>query len=72
MIMTRLNDADLRLRDLKVLSAALRERSLTRAAEALDTTQPSVSKVLSRLRAHFDDPLFVSQRLGHAPNGKGS
>jgi DNA-binding transcriptional LysR family regulator len=66
MIMTRANDADLRLRDLKVLNVVLRERSLTRAAEALDTTQPSVSKVLMRLRTHFGDPLFV--RNGQAMN----
>jgi DNA-binding transcriptional LysR family regulator len=59
MIMPKSNDTDLRLRDLKVLSVVLRERSLTRAAEALDTTQPSVSKVLARLRTHFGDPLFV-------------
>jgi DNA-binding transcriptional LysR family regulator len=65
-IMTKSNDAELRLRDLRVLSVALRERSLTRAAEALDTTQPSVSKVLARLRTHFGDPLFI--RNGQAMN----
>lgn len=52
-------NSDLRLRDLKLLSTALQERSLTRTAEILGTTQPSVSKTLGRLRAHFDDPLFV-------------
>ena len=56
--MTSTNDVDLRLRDFRVLSVVLRELSLTRAAEALETTQPSVSKVLARLRTHFDDPLF--------------
>jgi DNA-binding transcriptional LysR family regulator len=50
---------DIGLRDLRVLSVLLRERSLTRAAEVLGTTQPSVSKALARLRAHFDDRLFV-------------
>ncbi|OQW61516.1 MAG: hypothetical protein A4S14_17120 [Proteobacteria bacterium SG_bin9] len=65
-IMTEQNDADFRLWELKVLNAVLRERSLTRAAEALDTTQPAVSKVLARLRAHFGDPLFV--RNGQAMN----
>ena len=64
--MTKSNDADFRLSDLKVLNVVLRERSLTRAAEALDTTQPSVSKILARLRAHFGDPLFV--RNGQAMN----
>ena len=52
-------NTDLRLRDLRMLSVALRERSLTRAAEILDTTQPSISKSLARLRAHFGDPLLV-------------
>ena len=65
--MTEANDADLRLRDFKVLNVVLRERSLTRAAEALDTTQPSISKVLARLRTHFGDPLFVRTRAVGRP-----
>jgi DNA-binding transcriptional LysR family regulator len=55
----RKRHSDIGLRDLRVLSVLLRERNLTRAAELLGTTQPSVSKVLARLRAHFDDRLFV-------------
>ena len=35
------------------------ERSLTRAAEILNITQPAVSNALARLRLAFDDPLFV-------------
>jgi len=69
-IITKVNDADLRLRDFNVLSVVLRERSLTRAAEALETTQPSVSKVLARLRTHFDDPLFVRHGLTMHPTAK--
>ena len=42
----------------------LREQSLTRAAEQLETSQPTISKVLARLRAVFQDPLLV--RDGHA------
>lgn len=57
--MAQARPADLGMRDLRVLGALLRERSLTRTAEMLGTTQSSVSKVLARLRAHFDDPLFV-------------
>lgn len=53
------NAIDLRLRDLRTLSVVLRERNLTRAAELLDTTQPSISKALSRLRRHFGDPLVI-------------
>ena len=52
-------NTDFRLRDLRMLSVALRERSLTRAAEILNTSQPAVSKSLARLRAHFGDPLLV-------------
>jgi DNA-binding transcriptional LysR family regulator len=64
MVMTIWNNADLRLRDLRVLSVVLQEHNLTRAAEVLDTTQPSISKVLARLRGHFGDPLFI--RNGNA------
>lgn len=59
MLMPARNATELRLKDLKTLSVLLRERNLTRAAELLDTTQPSISKVLARLRAHFGDPLVV-------------
>jgi DNA-binding transcriptional LysR family regulator len=64
MIMSFRDDATLRLHDLKTLSVVLRERNLTRAAELLDTTQPAISKILARLRAHFGDPLVI--RNGHA------
>lgn len=36
------------------------ERNVTRAAERLNMTQSTMSGVLSRLRAHFRDELFVS------------
>jgi DNA-binding transcriptional LysR family regulator len=70
MIMTEQNDAGFRLWDFKVLSAVLRERSLTRAAEALDTTQPAISKVLARLRGYFGDPLFVRNGQVMNPTAK--
>ena len=57
--MPNLNDSDLKLRDLRVLEVMLTECSLTRAATRMNTTQPSLSKALARLRAHFDDPLLV-------------
>jgi DNA-binding transcriptional LysR family regulator len=65
--MTDWNDVDLRLRDLRTLNVVLQERNLTRAAQTLGTSQPSVSKVLARLRTHFDDPLVV--RNGNARDG---
>jgi DNA-binding transcriptional LysR family regulator len=50
---------DISLRHLKVLSLLLEVGSLTRAAQILDVSQPTVSKALARLRAHFGDPLLV-------------
>jgi LysR family transcriptional activator for leuABCD operon/LysR family transcriptional activator of mexEF-oprN operon len=35
------------------------ERGVSRAAKSLKVTQPAVSNVLSKLRARFDDPLFI-------------
>jgi DNA-binding transcriptional LysR family regulator len=55
--------SELNIFQIRVLDALLREQSLTRAADLLDTTQPALSKTLSRLRQHFDDPLFV--RVAH-------
>jgi DNA-binding transcriptional LysR family regulator len=54
---------ELNIFQLRVLDALLREQSLTRAADVLNTTQPSLSKTLARLRRYFDDPLFV--RVAH-------
>lgn len=54
-----LNRLDLNL--LHVFDTIYREGSLTRAAKALHLTQPAVSHSLSRLREHFDDPLFTRQ-----------
>ena len=44
-----------------------RERNLTRAAARLGTSQPSMSRMLSQLRATFDDPLFVRAPGGVLP-----
>lgn len=54
-----LNRLDLNL--LYVFDTIFREGSLTRAAQALHLTQPAISHSLSRLREHFDDPLFTRQ-----------
>src|SRR6476646_2899473 len=56
--------SELNLRELRILNALLHERSITRTAQLLATTQPGISKVLRHLRAQFADPLFV--RNGHA------
>jgi DNA-binding transcriptional LysR family regulator len=47
------------LAQLQVLDSLLRERSLTRTADLLGMSQPTVSRILARLRHHFGDPLFV-------------
>jgi DNA-binding transcriptional LysR family regulator len=62
--------SDLNLRELRVLSVLLQERSITQTALVLETTQPAISKTLKHLREQFSDPLFV--RNGHAmqPTGK--
>lgn len=52
---------------LPVLEAIHTERSLTRASESLHITQPAVSNALARLRAHFEDPLFVREGRGVKP-----
>src|ERR1700722_15024752 len=49
----------LKLAELHVLATLLRERSISRTANLLGTTQPAVSKVLGHLREQFADPLFV-------------
>lgn len=55
---------DISLRHLRVLIVLLEVGSLTRAAQLLATTQPTISKILARLRLHFGDPLLV--RVGPA------
>ena len=47
------------LSQLLILDTLLREGSLTRTAELLGMSQPTVSRALARLRVHFGDPLFV-------------
>lgn len=48
----------------RVFDAIYRSGSLTRAAEALNLSQPAVSHALARLREHLDDPLFRREGRG--------
>ncbi|MEU9343824.1 LysR family transcriptional regulator [Streptomyces sp. NPDC048278] len=57
----RLGGLDLNL--LLALDALLHERNVTRAAERLGLSQPSVSAALARLRRHFGDELLA--RVGN-------
>jgi DNA-binding transcriptional LysR family regulator len=63
------DDGDIELQHLQILDVLLKERSLTKAAQVLDLTQPGISKTLARLRRYFDDPLFirVAQRMEPTP-----
>jgi DNA-binding transcriptional LysR family regulator len=58
-IITGMNVAALDLNLLRVFDAVLRDRSVTAAARHLGLTQPAVSNALARLRAQFEDALFV-------------
>jgi DNA-binding transcriptional LysR family regulator len=61
----RANKVDLNL--FVVFDVIYRERNLTRAAQVLCLTQPTVSNALSRLRKTFNDQLFVRTPQGMAP-----
>jgi DNA-binding transcriptional LysR family regulator len=62
--------SELSLRELRVLYALLQQRSITRTAQAMETSQPSISKMLRRLRAQFSDPLFVRNGQAMQPTAK--
>jgi DNA-binding transcriptional LysR family regulator len=60
-----LKDIDLNL--LRLFDAVLRSGSVSRAAEALELTQPAASQGLTRLRGLLHDPLFVRAPGGVKP-----
>jgi len=57
-----INKLDLNL--LKILHVLLREKNTLRTAKILNTSQPSVSRALSKLRQELDDPLLVRESRG--------
>jgi DNA-binding transcriptional LysR family regulator len=59
-----MNVQGLDLNLLRVFDAVLRDRSVTAAARHLGLTQPAVSNALARLRAQFEDALFVRTAKG--------
>jgi DNA-binding transcriptional LysR family regulator len=59
-----MNVQGLDLNLLRVFDAVLRDRSVTSAAKHLGLTQPAVSNALARLRAQFEDVLFVRTPTG--------
>jgi DNA-binding transcriptional LysR family regulator len=52
------------------LSVLIKERNVTRAAQALYLSQPAMSRTLGRLRELFDDPLFYRESNGLVPTQK--
>ena len=52
---------------LKVFVEIYKTQSVSRAALALGMEQASASLVLTKLRRHFDDPLFCRTSIGMAP-----
>ena len=63
-------DDEISLRHLKTLLLLLEVGSLTRAARILEVSQPTLSKLLARLRRHFGDPLLVRIGLAMEPTPK--
>jgi DNA-binding transcriptional LysR family regulator len=63
--MTDIRNVDLNL--LVAFDALYDARNVTRAADRLALTQPTVSGMLARLRDLFSDPLFVRTQHGVIP-----
>jgi DNA-binding transcriptional LysR family regulator len=60
-------DTDLDVKHLIAFDAIFESGSISNAALRLGMSQPSVSLMLSRLREHFGDPLFVRTSRGMQP-----
>ena len=60
-----IRDLDLNL--VRVFDAVYRQRSVSRAAEALGLSQPAVSQALTRLRLLIKDALFIRAAGGVQP-----
>lgn len=58
---------DLDLTQLIVFDAMYRNRSVIKAARALDLPQSTLSRCLAKLRSYFNDPLFVKTQQGMEP-----
>lgn len=61
----------LRLRQLSLLLTLERQGSLSRAAAALDLSQPAITKALREIEAIFLAPLFLRSRAGLEPTETG-
>jgi DNA-binding transcriptional LysR family regulator len=66
--MLRLEQVDLRL--LRIFDAMHANRHVTRAAEEMGLSQPTISIGLAKLRQQFADPLFVRTNDGMLPTSR--
>lgn len=60
----KMSNRDFDLNLLKVLVVLLQEQNTSRAADVLNTSQPSVSRALAKLRTELNDPLFIRDKQG--------
>ncbi len=70
LVMIAISSVNIRNKDLNLLAifrAIWEERSVSAAGRQLGMSQPAASAALSRLRATFDDPLFVRVPRGVTP-----
>ncbi|MDI6635379.1 LysR family transcriptional regulator [Pantoea dispersa] len=65
-----MNMHSLDLNLLQTLDVLLMEQNVTRAAQRLNLSQPSVSAQLARLRVLFDDPLLLPGPRGMLPTAR--
>ena len=65
-----MNITDIDLNLLRAFDVLMRERSVTRAANELNLTQPAMSNVLRRLREALNDPVLVRTGQGMQPTPK--
>jgi DNA-binding transcriptional LysR family regulator len=67
LVMHEVNLRGVDLNLLVMLEALIRERNVTRAAEAVAMSQPAMSRALARLRRLLDDPILVRGPEGLQP-----
>lgn len=63
--------ARLKMKHLALLLAIKQQRSLTRVAEQMSTSQPAVTQALAELENLFGAPLFTRSARGMAPTALG-
>jgi DNA-binding transcriptional LysR family regulator len=59
--------AEVNVKLLMMFDEVYRTRNVSKAADNLELSQPSISIGLGRLRSHFGDPLFVRTSVGMEP-----